>query len=62
LKFFAQFEVQGRKTLVHQQHGRLGDDRTGKRDALSLATGQGSRAAVAIARQLHHVERARDAG
>ena len=34
-----QLGVEARQRLVHQEHGRVGDDGAGERDALALAAG-----------------------
>ena len=49
--------VHSGERLVEQQHGRVARDRSGDRDALSLASRQLVRTAVQPVRQMHHLEK-----
>ena len=51
LHLLAQLRVEGGQRLVQQQHGRMGDERPGDRDALFLAAGELVRIALAEARR-----------
>ena len=57
----AQLGVEVGERLVEQQHVRLDHDRARDRDALQLAAGELVRPALAIAVELHQLQRALDA-
>ena len=60
LQVLAQLLVERAQRLVHQQQPGLEHDGAGQRDALLLAAGELARIAVAVARQLHQLERLAD--
>ena len=56
-----QLGVEIGERFVEQQHMRLDHEGAGDRDALELAAGQLVRPALAVAVELHELQRARDA-
>ena len=61
LHMLAQLLVERAERLVHQNEGRLEDERAGERDALLLAARELGRLAILELLQPHHFEGARDA-
>jgi hypothetical protein len=53
LQLLAQLFVERAERLIHQQHGRLENNRARNRDALLLATRQLARHALAVVLELH---------
>ncbi len=53
----AKREVERTQRFVQQQHGRIGDERAGERDALALAAGGGGYPPVTEAGEADHLQR-----